>query len=122
MTSPQPIETLFDDLMVQVFTINQTDDYLEITDKIIKLAALIIETETDESTWSIGESGEACLPDFIVGAFWHYSEWHGGQGSQGYLALSRLGEIFSPGMTSTPEEGDSEHSTYDQLNQLAKEN
>ena len=52
----------------------------------------------------------------IVGAYWHYSEWHGGQTSDGYAALCALGKIFRPGMTG-PEEG---NMTYQMLEEMAE--
>ncbi len=114
------IETLYDDINTQVFTINQTDDYHEITRKIITLAERVHAFE-DESLdlWSIGEGGESSLDNFIVGAYWHFTEWHSGQSSSGYEALSRLGEVYQPNMESAPTEEDSGYSAYDQLNTIA---
>ena len=102
------------------FTITGTLEYSRVTDTIIRLVDMVAETETDEFTLTdIGEHNEACLADLIIGAFWHYTAWHGGQDSQGCAALSALGQVFSPGMADGPEEGTGEHASYEMLNQLA---
>ena len=75
-------------------------DYDRVTDAIIKLATYIEDFEGDtESIWYIGEFTSACVSELIVGAFWHYTEWHDGMYSKGYRALSALGGVFDPGMT-----------------------
>ena len=81
-----------------------------------------IESEYDSkgnscSMCSLGEFGETSLSDFIVGAYWSLSEWHGGQSSPEHQALSMLGQIYSPGMTSPPEnEDEPEWTAYDACN------
>jgi len=91
-------------------------DYNRITDTLITLANVICDSETDESTWWIGESGYFDLADLIAGAYWHYLEWHGGQSSKGYAALSALGQVFQPNM----EMPDDENLAYQLLNELAE--
>jgi len=104
-----------------IFTINGTLDYSRVTDTIIKLVNMVAETETDEFTLTdIGEHNEACLADLIIGAFWHYTEWHGGQSSKGYAALSSLGCIYWPNMETGTEPETGEHSAYTMLNELAE--
>ena len=120
------IRRLFAVIDKNLFTINATLDYDRVTEAIIKLAEEIIEREppTEFEDWdlyAIGEYGSCDIGSFIVGAYWHYSEWHAGQDSQSYLALSQLGQIFSPGMADGPEPESSEVFAYDQLNNLAKE-
>ena len=61
------------------------------------------EDETEHIWGTIGEHSEACLGDLIVGAFWTFMEWHAGQSSPESAALSALGRIYSPGITSGPE-------------------
>jgi len=103
-----------------IFTYNGALPYTRVTECIIKVVNMVANTETDEFTLTdIGEHNEACLADLIIGAFWHYIEWHGGQDSQGYVALSALGQVFSPGMADGPEEETGEHDAYEMLNQLA---
>jgi len=100
-------------------SINGTLDYDRITQAITLLADTVANTETDEFIWSIGESGHFHLDSLIVGAYWHYSEWHGGQSSPEYAALSSLGGVFSPNM-SILEVDSSEYDVYSQLNDLAE--
>ena len=98
-------------------SINGTMDYARITECIIRLADYLAENETNEETWWLGEHGYLTgLDNLIVGAFWHYTEWHGGQWSQGYRALSALGGVFEPNM-SLPEP---DNDTYQLLNNLAE--
>lgn len=119
MTEYRNIERLFNVVNRSLFTINGKLDYDRLTDAITRLANVIKDTYTDENVWYIGEGGETTLDGLIVGAFWHYTEWHGGQNSKGYAALSALGEIFNPGMSSGPETDSSESSTYESLEYLA---
>ena len=93
------IERLYNCIHASLFTIMGNLDYDRITDAIILLCETLSNTDTDESVWSIGEFCEASLGDFIVGAYWFYSDHHGGQASKEYQALSALGGIFSPGMS-----------------------
>ncbi len=92
------IERVFNVAVHNLLTINGTMDYGRITETITRLANMIMDSETSEDTWWL-ESNGINLSDFIVGAYWHYAEWHGGQSSQGYAALSALGQVFSPNMS-----------------------
>lgn len=97
-----------------LFMVTGNLDYDRITDAIIALANAVHEFDGDtEQICYIGEFGACCLSDLIVGAYWHYTEWHGGQWSKGYAALSALGQIFSPGMTSIESEKDDGSASYD---------
>lgn len=71
----------------------------------------------DETDWSMGECHECSLSDLLPGAYWALTEWHGGQWSPEYRALSAIGGIFSPGMSSPPEEdeGGGERIAYEQV-------
>ena len=94
------INQLFNVIDHNLATINGTMDYDRITDCIISLANAVHKPDVlPEDIWSTGEGGEFCLDDLIIGAYWHYTEWHGGQWSKGYAALSALGQVFSPGMS-----------------------
>jgi hypothetical protein len=82
-----------------LFTIEPPFDYARCVDAINLLARMI--HSYDESTdelWSIGESGYASLPDLITGSYWFFSDYHGGQNSPEYSALSMLGKVFKPNM------------------------
>lgn len=117
------INRLYNVIYRSLFTINGRLSYDRLTDGIIKLAEMVQETETDEFTLTdIGEFNEACLSDLIIGAFWHYTEYHDGQTSKGYRALSALGCIYFPGMETGPEPETGEYSAYSMLNILATAN
>ena len=84
-------------------------DYLECTEAIITLANQIVDFAGEsEELWYFGEGGEFTLSDLIVGASWHFSQWHGGQHTKSYEALSALSAIFSAGHSSEPTEDDPE--------------
>ena len=70
--------------------------------------------DEDETNWEEGEFLECCLSDFIVGAFWAFTECHQGQSSESYGTLCRLGDIFSPGMGCGPD-SPGETSAYEQI-------
>ena len=116
--SAKNIERLHALICRALFRINSPLDYDRTTDAIIRLCEVIQDTETDETTWWIGED-ECALADLIPGAFWHYTEWHAGQYSKGYRALSALGQIFSPGM-SCLERDSAEYDAYQALEQMAQ--
>jgi len=101
-----------------LFRIDGTLDYNRVTDAIISLANTVQESETDENTWYIGESSDCDLASLVIGAYWHYTEWHGGQSSKGYAALCALGQIFEPNM-STLDNDAPEHYAYSALDNMA---
>lgn len=110
------ITRLYNVIDNSLFMVTGNLDYDRITDALIKLADTLATTETDESVWYIGECRTCCLDDLIIGAYWHYTEWHAGQYSKSYRALCALGQIFSPGM-SYPED---ENEAYLVLNAMAE--
>ncbi len=117
MIKQKNIESIFKVINKSLFTINSTLDYDRLTDAIILLANSVHNYEDDdESLWYIGESDYCALPELITGAFWHYTEWHSGQWSKGYEALSALGQVFNPGMT-YPE---TDNEVYIQLNEMVE--
>ena len=97
-------------------------DYDRITEAITRLAELVKNDEGEnESIWSIGEYRSCALPSLFVGAYWHYTEWHEGQYSDGYKALSALGRVFTPGMTSIESErGTGAYTAYEALEARAQ--
>ena len=113
------IGAAFQPITDAVFTTKGGMTYADVTRAIIDLCALIQSEETDECTWSIGEYGHCDLGAFIVGAYWHYTEWHAGQASESYAALCALGGIFSPGMSHGPEPETAERDTYQLLADMA---
>ena len=91
-------------------------DYERITDAIISLAHAVHGTD-DDDIWYIGEMGSFTLGDLIEGAYWHYTDWHKGQWSKEYAALSALGQIFSPGLPTL----EFDNIAYEMLEEIAEE-
>ena len=114
------ITRLYNAVNNSLCTINGSLSYTRLTDAIIKLTNVLANTDTDEDVWCIGEYNEADLMGLIVGAYWHYTEWHGGQSSKGYAALSSLGGIYWPNMETGPEDDSSEYHAYTMLNHMAE--
>ena len=95
-----PTENAFNTIMQsELFRLNGPK--IDLPDALITLSRAI--TEEEETDWSLGEFLECSLDSLIVGAYWSLTEWHGGQSSPEYAALCALGCIFSPGMSSPPE-------------------
>ena len=89
-------------------------------DKACELIGVLCELlgeECEEIDWNIGEGQEFCLDDLVVGAYWHFTEWHEGQHSASYQLLGQLSSVFDPNMTYC----DEDNSAYQLLNQLAEE-
>ena len=101
-----------------LFMITGTLDYDRIVEAVTRLANAVHEYSGDsDDIWYIGEHGSACIADFIPGAYWHFTEWHAGQSSPSYAALSALGTVFSPGMScSEPDD-----ITYTSLQTMAEQ-
>lgn len=113
------IERLFKVIDNSLFMTTGKLDYDRVTDAFIKLADLVHDSDLDESIWYLGEFSHCCLSDLIVGAYWHYSDWHAGQYSKSYQALCALGQIFSPGMSSLDSDS-SEFFAYEMLQDMAE--
>ena len=105
--STRNIRRLFAVIDTSLFMTTGKLDYDRITDAIIVLANAIHENDSGydgDSIWYIGEGSVCDLSGLIVGAYWHYTEWHSGQSSPGYAALSALSQVFQPGMTNMESE------------------
>ena len=110
--SLQQIETLFNAI--------DLSNYPEFIGQITELSNVIAEYEGEtESIWWLGESGEYTLDALLVGSYWHFTEWHGGQSSDSYAAMCAIGSVFNPGMADGPEPESTEKDVYDMLNQYA---
>lgn len=94
-----------------------SNDYVRILEAIDLLVDKINELEETENIWFLGECCAFTVDDLIIGAYWHLTEWHGGQNSMSYAVLCSLATIFNPNM-STPED---ENQAYICLNNLANE-
>lgn len=108
------IERLFNVVNRALFR-STTLNYQRTLEAIERLAQEILDTETDETVWYIGEFGVCTLDTLLVGAYWFLTDYHAGQASLEYRVFSRLGEIFSPGMTDGPEPETSEVDVYEAL-------
>ena len=107
MATLSSIKRLYRTIDASVFCTTGRLDYDRVTDAVIKLANAVHDfpmSDDGYEIWDIGEFGACNLADFIAGAYWHYTEWHSGQWSKGYAALSALGQVFSPGMSSLDED------------------
>jgi hypothetical protein len=105
---PKEITRLYGLVYAELFTINPPagEDLIE---NITALANAIHEYEGEAEDWIwIGDVSEACLCDLIPGLYWSLTEWHGGQASDTYAAMCALGQVFQPGMSSTPNAPDEE--------------
>jgi hypothetical protein len=120
-TSLRRIERLHAVINRSLFLTTGTLDYDRITAALTLLANTVDDHDCSdddsaaESLWAIGEHSCSDLADMITGAFWHFTEWHAGQWSDSYAALSALGGVFSPGM-SGPE---TDNATYLALEAIA---
>ena len=95
--------------------INGAMDYFRLTQAITKLANTIASSETSEDIWWLGEGDYISLDDLIVGAYWHYVEWHEGMCTASYGALCALGEVFQPNMSDV----ETDNEAYILLNEMA---
>jgi len=66
--------------------------------------------DEDDIDWDHNES-DIDLSSLIAGAFWFYSDYHAGQSSPEYAALSMLSLIYSPSPIASGPEPDSSEST-----------
>jgi hypothetical protein len=123
------IESLYEQISSSIFTIEPIFTYPELSLKFVELSQAIINFDGDSEEWYyLGESNECQLDDMIIGAFWHYTNYHNGQDSDAYLALSSLGQIYQPNMEKPPsedenatdEENTSIHSCFVLLNKMAE--
>jgi glutathione S-transferase len=106
-------ETLFNNILAAA----NTGDYDKTTRGIILLADQLTEHESIGTWLDIGEFGEFTLADLVVGGYWFYADYHGGQASPEYRALSSLGGVYSPGMTHGPD-SPGEIAAYEMLEDL----
>ena len=111
----EDFETLFNNILAAA----DSGDYHKTTRGIILLADQLTEHESISTWLDIGEFGEFTLADLVVGGFWFYTDYHGGQASPEYRALSSLGGVYSPGMTHGPDT-EGELAAYQMLEDLFK--
>jgi len=101
---PASAETIaaFDAIALSsIFRLNGED--IDLPAALIRLADAVDAEDPDNDAWIyLGEGGDCCCSDLIVGAYWALTEWHGGQYSDTYRAMCALGNVFSPGMSMPP--------------------
>jgi hypothetical protein len=115
------IKRLFEVVNKALFYINSTLDYSRTVEAITLLANTVNEEETEEDVWSIGEFDMASLDSLLIGAYWFFSDYHGGQNSEEYAALCAIGEVFNPGMSGGVEEDTAEKCVYKAFEDLFKQ-
>lgn len=114
------IENRFNTISRALFLINPGLEYSQLADELTALANEVNSYDGDsDELWEIGEGGHCYLADLITGAYWHYADWHKGQWSPEYAALSALGTVFSPGMAGGPEPESSEREVFDVMATMA---
>lgn len=110
--TPKPLERI---IQRRLFTTHESSlSFDRLLDAIGLLAELYHEREAEEFDQEGIEYG-ASTPDILIGAYWFCSDYHGGQSSDEYALLCRIGEIYQPGMTAGPEPESSEEDTYHAL-------
>lgn len=84
---------------------------------ILQTIALLVDAiiEEDETDWSTGEGGEFTLDTLLVAAYWALTDCHSGQYSNTYACMCKIGDVFSPGMSSIESECDGTRWLYDVL-------
>lgn len=93
----------FEKLFNNILAAADSGDYHKTTRGMILLADQLTEHESIGTWLDIGEFGDFTLADLVVGGYWFYTDYHGGQASPEYRALSSLGGVYSPGMTHGPD-------------------
>jgi hypothetical protein len=84
------------------------------------LGNAIAQYEGDNDDWRYLGDCEISIDAFIVGGYWHLTEWHGGQASDSYRAMCSLGQVYSPGMESGVEPESMEGDVYRLLDEMAE--
>ena len=115
------VQRLLDVLERNVTQINPTLDYSRVVRALELLGQAVHNYSGDnDDMWYLNDCSYG-VEAFIVGGYWHLTEWHGGQWSDSYRAMCSLGTVFNPGMTSGPEPESCEEDIYNLLDQLAEE-
>ena len=82
--------------------------------RIEALAAVV--SQCDEVDWDFGSIDYGVsLADLFDGAYWFCADHHDGQWSDGYAALCRIGEVFTPGAVSNGPESNEAREVYSSL-------
>ena len=104
-----------------LFTIHPKFDYSRLTNAIGLAARIVADYPGETEGWLyIGEFGHCRMDSLLVGAYWHFSQWHDGQYSPAYATLCSLGSVFDPGMTQGPKPQSSELDVFKALDAMAR--
>ncbi len=114
------INRIYNVIEASVFTTQGQLDHDRLQDAFIVLCNLINAGDYDETLWYIGEFKCATLDSLLVGAYWHFTEWHEGQDSKSYAVLCAIGSIYQPNCASLDQDNYGEFETYTQLNAMAE--
>ena len=120
MTTLATITRLVDILERNVTQINPPLGYNRVIRALELLGIAVNEYPGETEDWLYINDCSYGSEAFIVGGYWHLTEWHSGQWSDSYRAMSALGTVFSPGMTDGPEPESCEQDIYEMLEQLAE--
>ena len=115
------IQRLLNILEKNITQINPTLDYNRVVRALELLGRAVKNYSGDNDDWIYLNEFTYGVDAFIVGGYWHLTEWHGGQASDTYRAMCSLYTVFSPGMTNGPEPESCEEDIYKLLDQLANE-
>lgn len=95
-------QRLFRVVSNSLYRIDNKSSYERTVEAVCKLAMSV--AEDDNTDWYLGEGTEATLDSILVGSFWFFTDYHGGQSSPEYIAYSAISQIFKPGMSSLEED------------------
>jgi len=84
-----------------------------------RLCDEVMNTETDENVWYIGEHRNCTLDQLIVGGYWFFVDYHGGQDSPEYRMQCILGRVYTPNCAGHPEPETAEADVYEAFERLA---
>jgi hypothetical protein len=119
----QKLIDLHKQIDLSINSINPVFHYSALAEKFIELCELIENLPDDNDNWYY--IGDDCYENIVynlVGAFWHYMQWHAGQNSIEYRAYCALNSIYTPNMETEPTSSDDEgFNTYTSLCELASE-
>lgn len=104
-------KVLFETMLVALFRQGSELSYVQMVEKIRELAHSV--KANTESDYYLGQFEEATLDTLLIGSFWFFVDYHGGQDSPEYSAQCAIGQVFNPGMTSGPEPETSEVDVYE---------
>jgi|SRR5690606_6037330 len=104
-------QVMFEKLLVALFRQESELSYYQAVEAIRELA---VSVKTDEETeWELGEFEEATLDNLLIGSYWFFVDYHGGQESPEYIAQSAISQVYKPGMSSGPEPETSKVDVYE---------